>query len=240
MVRERIAFLADGHLTRDDPDRLAVLVAALESLGRTCATLCILGDLFEVWLGLDAPLPHVERVGRALRALRASGVRTVYVEGNRDFRIGHGATRGLFDLVAEREHVETFGSCRYHLSHGDLVNAADRPYRLWRGFAKGLLAPIGLELLPDRLALDLAERLERRLRRTNRAHKSAFPTEQCQAYASERVAAGADFVMVGHFHREVVTALEAGGRHGTFISLPFWHAEPKPLVFDRSGTRISA
>ncbi len=36
----------------------------------------ILGDLFEVWLGLDAPLPHVERVGQALRALRAAGVRT--------------------------------------------------------------------------------------------------------------------------------------------------------------------
>jgi UDP-2,3-diacylglucosamine hydrolase len=240
MKRDHIAFLADGHLTADDPARLATLVAALEALGRTCATLCILGDLFEVWLGLDAPLPHVEAVGRALKALRADGIRTIYVEGNRDFRIGRGATRGFFDLVAEREHVEPFGECRYHLSHGDLVNRADRPYRLWRRFAKGALAPAGLGLLPDRLALDLAGWLERRLRTTNRTHKAVFPEAECQAYASERIAGGADFVLVGHFHCEVVTPLEAGGRRGTFVSLPFWHAEPKPLVFDRSGTRVSA
>ena len=55
------------------------------------------------------------------------------------------------------------------------------------------------------------------------------------AYAQAKIAAGADLVVVGHFHREVVLSVESGGRKGTFVSLPFWHQEPRPLFFDRTG-----
>jgi UDP-2,3-diacylglucosamine hydrolase len=237
-VRDRIAFLADGHLTRDDPARLEVLVRALEELGRTCAAVCVLGDLFEVWLGVRAREPHVARVGEALAGLRAAGVRTVYVAGNRDFAIGRGATAGLFDEVAEEEIVERFGARSYCLAHGDLVNVADRQYRLWRRFAKGLLAPAALALLPDRATLALAARFERGLRATNRRHKMVFPEDACRAWAGSRVGAGADFAVVGHFHREVCLPVTAGGRSGTFLSLPFWHDEPRPVLFDRQGNRV--
>jgi hypothetical protein len=32
-----------------------------------------------------------------------------------------------------------------------------------------------------------------------------------------------------------VIPVRAGEREGLFVSLPFWHEEPKPLFFDREG-----
>ena len=238
MPGDRIAVLADSHLSRDDPERVEQLARALEQLGESCAAVYVLGDLFEVWLGVRTVEPHVARVAGALRELRARGVRTGYVEGNRDFGIGRGVTGGLFDAVAPRELVERFGGLTYHFSHGDLVNPRDRQYRAWRAVSKGLLAPVGLRLLPDALAIALAARLERRLAATNLRHKSYFPEADCVAYARARVAAGADVVVVGHFHRHAVIPVEAAGRRGLFVALPFWHAEPRPVFFDLEGRVI--
>lgn len=235
MARDSVAFLADGHLLWHDEERIQTLVDKLEELGERCAAIYILGDLFEVWLGVDASLPSVERVATTLKGLRARGVRTAYVEGNRDFRIGHGATDGLFDVIAPVELSEQFGETTFHMSHGDLVNTADRQYRAWRAFAKNVLAPVALRILPDRACLGVANRLESRLRTTNRRHKSYFPEALCLEHARTQIAAGADVVLVGHFHYHFVRRVEAGDRTGTFISLPFWHDEPKPIVFDFRG-----
>ena len=235
MTRDRIAVFADGHLVRDDPGRIDILVRTLAMLATRAEAIYVLGDLFEVWLGLRRLDPGTQRVADAFREIRSQGIRTVYVEGNRDFRIGRGGTAGMFDVVEPRALTERYGSQVYHFSHGDLVNPADRPYRLWRAFAKGALAPRALGILTDRAAQSLASSLEHRLRPTNRRHKSYFPRQACEAYARRAIAAGSDVVVVGHFHRYEVIEVDAGNRHGRFVSLPFWHDEPAPLLFDGEG-----
>lgn len=235
MSRDRIAVLADGHLVRDDPERIDILVRTLEALSTRVEAIYVLGDLFEVWLGLRRLDPGTQRVAEAFRELRRLGVRTVYVEGNRDFRIGRGGTAGMFDVVEPYARTERFGARSYHFSHGDLVNPADRPYRMWRAFAKGALAPLALFILTDPAAQRAADSLERRLRSTNRRHKSYFPREACEAHARRAIAAGNDVVVVGHFHRYEVIEVDAGARRGRFVSLPFWHDQPAPLLFDRDG-----
>src|SRR5438552_3856836 len=61
------------------------------------------------------------------------------------------------------------------------------------------------------------------------------PVAACVAYARERVARGADVVALGHFHRFEVVEVEGGGRKGLLVVLPFWHDEPRPVLFDREG-----
>jgi len=235
VARDRIAFLADGHLTVDDDARVDGLVRVLDGLSERCSAVYILGDLFEVWLGLDKPDPAVARVGEAFKRLRAAGVRTVYVEGNRDFAIGRGAPHGYFDVIAGCEQVETFGETTFHLSHGDLVNPRDYQYRWWRRVSKRVLAPAALAVLPDAWSQSLAARLETALRTTNRRHKSYFPRDACVAHAAVQVERGVDVVVVGHFHRHEVIPIESGGRHGRFVSLPFWHEQAQPVFFDAQG-----
>jgi len=231
----RIALLADGHLTSDDPSRLEILVRTLTDLPEDTAAVYILGDLFEVWLGVARRQAHVEQVAEALAGLRRRGVKLGYVEGNRDFRIARGPYRDLFDVASADKLVERFGSRTLHLTHGDLINTADRQYRAWRLFAKHALAPAALTLLPDKAAVGLGHRLERRLRTTNIKHKGYFPTEACRAYTRAALREGADVVVAGHFHQAVRLEVEDGARRGLFISLPFWHAEPRIVWIDENG-----
>jgi len=231
----QLAVLADGHIGHDDPERLLALVRALDGLPPSVKELWILGDLFEVWIGVARPEPQVEALGAALGRLRARGVRTGYVEGNRDYHIADGPPRRLFDM-ASREAVDVrFGTKTLHLAHGDLLNLADRQYRAWRFASRRLLAPLALRLLPAATLLRLGGWLERRFRTTNRRHKGYFPGAACEAYTRAAMSRGADLVVVGHLHQALGLEVTEGGRKGLFVSLPFWHQEPRFVYIDEEG-----
>jgi UDP-2,3-diacylglucosamine hydrolase len=230
-----LVFIGDVHLERDDP-ALPAFVAFLERLGQSAARVVLLGDLFNVWIG-DRQLegPHQTAVVRRLEQLRRRGVFVRYVEGNRDYRIARCYAGTALDTSSERPIVERFGGRSIWAAHGDLVNPADRNYRLWRRFSRS--APVWwlFRLVPSSRRLRLADALENRLRSTNLAFKSHFPEGAIRAYAEPRFATGHDVVVLGHFHVERELRQPNEGVDRRILVLPEWRESRRHLRIGPEG-----
>jgi len=223
-----LLYVADSHLTTDDPE-LDSFLGFLEEVGSTAGTLYILGDLFNVWFGEPKfRMPHQEKVLTALKALSASGVVLKFVEGNRDFSIRRNYLNTPFREVAEIL-VEQYGGRRILATHGDEVNRDDRQYRIWKAASKSFAVYGTFRLLPGAWGVRLGEALERRLSGTNIRHKTFFPMEQCQAFAQEQFrSVPCDAIVLGHFHEERELKLPGG----TLYVVPTWRGHHRYLRFE--------
>lgn len=217
-----IALLGDAHLREGDPE-LVAFIRFLDTLPDEVTTLAILGDLFAVWIGSDdLQQQHHRRVLEALGRLRRRGCRLVYIEGNHDFFLRRLPGGGPFDLLEERSLDLDLAARRTHLAHGDLVNTGDRRYRAWRRVSKSRMFYGTFGLLPAGARQRIAAGLERRLARTNMAFRRGFPYRECETYARERIGAGIDRIVFGHFHEELQIQYRVGGREGSVFVLPAW------------------
>ncbi|HKY33233.1 MAG TPA: metallophosphoesterase [Candidatus Polarisedimenticolia bacterium] len=229
--RRPLFYVADAHLTRDDPE-VDAFVAFLEREAPSAGTLCIVGDLFNVWFGEPKfTMPHQARVLDSLRRLAAGGVRLTFVEGNRDFSIRRHHLGAPFDEVAEGCLVDLHAGRRILATHGDEVNRRDRQYLLWKRVSKSGLVYGSFRLLPGRWGVQAGERLERRLSGTNLRHKARFPEQECRRFASELLGPVCDAIVLGHFHEERQMALPGGTVH----VLPAWRGTHRYLSFDGPG-----
>jgi UDP-2,3-diacylglucosamine hydrolase len=222
-----LIYVADSHLMRNDVE-VDSFIEFLEKAGSQAQTLCILGDLFNVWFGEPKfRMPHQERVLVALRALASSGVTLKFVEGNRDFCIRRNYLGAPFADVAEGVLIEEYAGRRILSTHGDEVNRKDRQYRLWKRVSKSIAVYGVFRLLPASWGIRLGEILERKLSGTNIRHKAVFPMEECRAYAEAIIRDGCEAIVLGHFHEEREIKL-AGG---ILYVLPSWRDGHRYLEF---------
>ncbi|GLH72898.1 hypothetical protein GETHLI_14000 [Geothrix limicola] len=183
-----------------------------------------LGDVFDVWVGL--PGMETEAQGAFLDWVdrrRAEGRWVGLWLGNREYFLDGHARH--FDLLGEGigGHLEGEGLA---FEHGDLINAADRNYRLWNLVSRSGMLWLVFRLMPGRMARSVSAWMERKLRTTNAAYKLRFPREAFRHAAEAHP--GATF-LTGHFHTHEV---EANG-----IALP-WAHEGRFMVW-RNG-RVEA
>lgn len=214
--------VGDGHYTgeRDQVVRWRRLLARAKEAGVT--ELSILGDFFELWLGL-AGLEQAWQHAflEPLAQLKSEGVTLRYVVGNKDYFIAEWNRRhGLFDHVVDPSVTLPSAHGALHLAHGDLVNHADRQYRLWRAVSRSVPVRATARVLPRSWLRRLSAQLSQTLRGTNRTHKSYFPETQLRARAHE-LPPGPGLVIYGHFH--VHRELHEAAKH--IITLPFLGGE---------------
>lgn len=235
-----LIYVADAHLTREDPE-VGVFVEFLRKAAPRASAVGILGDLFNLWFGnRKFALPHHRRVVEALEELRARGVRLFYVEGNRDFGILRTHLGRPFDEVAEGSQVEPFDGRRFWATHGDEINVDDRQYRTWKAFSKSRPVYGAFSLLPGSWGMKLGETLEQKLAGTNLRNKSSFPEDHCVNYGRQVLQAGCDGLIMGHFHDERIVPL--GTREGKEVSawiLPaFRHTHRYLLIEEGAAPRF--
>lgn len=223
-----LMYVADSHLTRDDPE-VEAFIRFLETDAARAATLYILGDLFNVWFGEPKfRMPHQTKVLAALERLGGSGVVLKFVEGNRDFSIRRNHLGAPFAEVAEGHLMETYSGRRILATHGDEVNRDDRQYRLWKRASKSAAVYGLFRGLPGSWGVTLGESLEKRLSGTNLRHKAYFPMEQCRAYAADLFRDTCDTIVMGHFHEEREIRMDGG----TVYVLPTWRGGHGYLIFE--------
>ena len=229
-----LVFIGDVHLDRGDPD-VEPFCRMLETVTRDAGTLVLAGDLFNLWIGGNGPEPdHIRPVLECLRSIRRSGVVVRYLEGNRDYFIRDHYEDDVFDTVAEQGLQEESGGLSVYAIHGDLANPDDHQYRNWRRFSRSLPVQRLFRLLPRRWRTSLAERLEGRMRGSNLAYKREFPEAAVREYAAGRFRAGADLVVLGHFHLEKdLQAVEPAG--GRILVLPEWKGSRRCLRVGADG-----
>jgi UDP-2,3-diacylglucosamine hydrolase len=192
-----IAVVADAHIGERPGTLPAFLAACAQARERGAAHFVVLGDLFRFFIGLRGwRTPDQEEALAAVRALKAAGVRTAYIEGNRDFFLRDPALAEAFDAVGTRLRIDDGG--RFLFLHGDGLNRRDRNYRLWRAVSKSGAAYAATRLLPHPLLLPLYRWAERRLRATNFEYRRRIPAGDILAFAA--TLADVDTLVLGHFH----------------------------------------
>ena len=232
---DRAIFLSDAHLSQDDLHTRNFL-NLVEKAAAEDIPLFLLGDIFDLWFGAPGlTFRFQEPVIERLRELRRGGLRLYYVEGNRDFHLKKTHEGSTLHAVSEGEMSAVVGSRSVYLSHGDTVNRADLAYRFWKTVSKNPLAYGALSLLPPALVLPVADRLERKLKRTNRRCRESFPEKESREFALRMFASGVDFVILGHFHTERILRFAQGRATRLLVVLPSWKEQWRYFLLNAEG-----
>ena len=125
-------FISDLHLHEDKPQRTQLFLRFLQDRVKQAETLYILGDLFEVWIGIDAPSVLIEQVIRGLRQLTDGGTRICFMRGNRDFLVANDFARQTGCQLIVDPHVVEFNHQAVLLMHGDSLCTDDSGYQKLR------------------------------------------------------------------------------------------------------------
>ena len=232
---QRVAFVGDVHLDDGDAE-IQHFCDRLREIGSRCDWVVLMGDLFNLWIGQPAlQAPHHQAVIETLRAMRADGVKTGYIEGNRDYRIGRMLEGDAFDRVWEEGVRFDLGSRAVFAVHGDLANRDDKNYRRWRRLSRSAFVWALFGLLPASARRRLSNGLERRMRGTNQAFKRAFPEAVVRDYGSSLMQPPIDTLVLGHFHIEKRLTLD-GER--TIHVLPEWKGSRRHLELSETETTM--
>ncbi len=195
------AVFADCHVGRRPGDEEPFLEALQQAARRGARSISLLGDNFHFFIAHPKfETPAIARFLELARQLAKAGIAVVYIEGNRDFFLRGSYAEPCFREVTDEE---TFcqGGRRFLLTHGDLINEEDIPYRFWRTLSKNPISRAALDFIPKAAGNRLVWKVEARLYRSNFKHKTRLPVERIRAFAARRFAEGIDVLLLGHFHK---------------------------------------
>jgi UDP-2,3-diacylglucosamine hydrolase len=198
----RDLFIADAHLLDPGDANYRLLLKFLRAQRGRTRTLVLLGDIFEFWIGyrscvFSAYVPLLE----TLRELRLAGTRIVYVEGNHDFHLGPYFAETLGCEILPDGGVIELDGWKIHVSHGDLIDPADRGYRLLRRFLRSPFLRLLAAILPPDWAWAIARWAGNLSRRSHSpSPRREAPMHLLEEHARRRFASGCQAVVTGHFH----------------------------------------
>ena len=184
------------------------------------------GDLFHYLIAHPKfTTSSVEKVMDKFRELVGQGIGVHYIEGNRDFFLkGSFVENAVTDVAFE--YTVPAAKRKYLITHGDMINDRDWPYRFWRRASKNPVTKFILSLIPRKTARTIVDRIEKKLARSNFKHKTRLPVELMEAYGRKRGKEGFTDVVFGHFHNKLV--LPAGDTLVTV--LPAWYESNEAMV----------
>jgi UDP-2,3-diacylglucosamine hydrolase len=229
-------FISDLHLSEERPEANEAFFSFIEEKASRAASLYILGDLFEYWIGdddLDSPFNAV--VAGFLRNLSRGGVALHVMHGNRDFLMGARFCEATgARLLGDPSALAVAGE-KTALLHGDTLCTDDEDYQAWRLVARSS------RWQAEFLAKPLAERRHviMGLREKSREVVSAKPAEIMDVNdAAVRNAfgeLGVRRMVHGHTHRAARHSLEVGGIACERWVLPDWYGRGGYLEIEDGG-----
>jgi len=217
-------FVSDLHLDESRPAVTQRFLAFLERQARAADALYILGDLFEVWLGDDAPSALDDNVIQELRKLGEGGIPTYFVHGNRDFLIGDEFARQAgCRLLPEATVVDLYGTATL-IMHGDTLCTDDLRYQAFRQQVRAAAWQRQFLSLPR----TERERLAQEMREKN-AEEKLQKTEQIMDVNQDTVEGamrnhGAARLIHGHTHRPGIHRFNLDGTPVQRLVLGAWEA----------------
>jgi UDP-2,3-diacylglucosamine hydrolase len=218
-------FIADLHLQTEEPAITAGFLYFLRGEARHADALYILGDLFEAWIGDDAPEPLHREIAKEIKALVDSGVPCYFIHGNRDFLLGKRFAResGMI-LLPEEQRLELYGRPVLIL-HGDTLCTDDAGYQAFR--AK--VHQPWLQKLFLALPLFVRRRVAAKMRdgsKSANSHKSMNIMDvNPQAVVNMMEKHHVQWLIHGHTHRPAVHELIANDKPAFRVVLGAWHTE---------------
>jgi UDP-2,3-diacylglucosamine hydrolase len=231
-------FISDLHIDSTRPAIVGQFLQFLQSEARSAAALYILGDLFESWIGDDAPDAAQTAAIAGLRALTSEGVPCFVMHGNRDFLL---STRFCqmsgAHLLPDPLIVTLYGEPTL-VMHGDALCTDDHAYQRLRATVRD--PDWQMQFLS--LSVEARRALAGAARDGSQAHTAAMertitdvnPDSVSMALRT----AGTATLLHGHTHRPAIHALEVDGRPSIRIVLGDWYDQGSLLRWDQNGPEL--
>ena len=233
-----ILFISDLHIDAQRPEITRQFVDFLRNQAPGADALYILGDLFESWVGDDAPDLDQQQAIEAIRSLTAGGVPCFVMHGNRDFLLGKEfCAQSGAQLLPDPLIITLYGE-PVLVMHGDALCTDDRPYQRLRATVRDT------DWQRRFLALSVAQRraLAGAARAGSRAHTAAIEYAIADVNATSLAlalqAAGASTLLHGHTHRPGFYPFEIDGRPCMRIVLGDWYSQGSVLRWDAGGPEL--
>jgi UDP-2,3-diacylglucosamine hydrolase len=231
-------FISDLHIEANRPEITEQFVDFLSSEARGADALYILGDLFESWVGDDAPDAGQRAAIDAIKSLTSTGVQCFVMHGNRDFLLGPQFCQDTGAHLLPDPLIVTLYGERVLVMHGDALCTDDRAYQRLRATVRDA------DWQRRFLALSAAQRraLAGAARTGSQAHTASMEyaiTDVNEAsVAAVLKAAGAATLLHGHTHRPGIHTLSLEGRACTRIVLGDWYTQGSVLRWDSTGPEL--
>lgn len=234
-------FIADLHLDDSRPQITSLFEQYLAGDEvRHADALYILGDLVEAWIGDDDDAELPQRIARATRAVRDTGIPVYFMVGNRDFLLGEAfAERAGFTLLDDGAVHDLYGTPTL-LMHGDALCTDDVAYQAVR---RNVRTP---EWKAQVLAMSLDARraFAAKAREDSRAHtgstQETIMDVNADAVAEAMRNADAKHLIHGHTHRPAVHRFELDGQAAERIVLGDWYEQGSVLRVTPEGRELRA
>ena len=231
-----IHLISDLHLDESRPETTQHLIEYLSGPAHRAASLYILGDLFEVWIGDDARDSVGEQLIEPFRQLAARGTRVYFMAGNRDFLVG--------DDYCRRAHIQRIDEPLLLdgvepptlLMHGDTLCTDDADYQRFRRKVRNpdwqqkiLSRPLVWRKLLARLARSISRWRNRRKPAAIMDVNPQAVHECFRKYAVQRL-------IHGHTHRPAVHDVDVDGNARQRLVLGDWHGRRGSLIEIQGNT----
>jgi UDP-2,3-diacylglucosamine hydrolase len=233
-------FISDLHIDAARPAINAQFLDFLRSEAKDAAALYILGDLFESWIGDDAPDAAQASSIAGLRELTDGGVPCFVMHGNRDFLLSSQFCNASGAKLLPDPLVVTLYGEPVLVMHGDALCTDDRAYQRLRATVRD--ADWQRRFLT--LSIEARRALAGAARAGSQAHTAAMEYAitdvNADSVAMALRAAGTSTLLHGHTHRPAIHALEVDGRPRTRIVLGDWYDQGSLLRWDENGPTLES
>ncbi len=231
-------FISDLHIDASCRQIIRQFTEFLQTEARGADALYILGDLFDSWVGDDAPDAGQSAAIGAIKSLTTSGVPCFVMHGNRDFLLGPKFCADTGARLLPDPVIVTLYGEPVLVMHGDALCTDDRAYQRLRATVRDA------DWQRQFLALSVAARrtLAGAARTGSQAHmasmEDAITDVNAESVAAALRAAGTSILLHGHTHRPGIQSLSVDGRECVRIVLGDWHNEGSLLRWDSSGPEL--
>jgi UDP-2,3-diacylglucosamine hydrolase len=233
-------FISDLHIDAAQPAIIEQFLQFLRTEARSAAALYILGDLFETWIGDDAPDPAQSAAIAGLRTLTSSGVPCFVMHGNRDFLLSRRFCEMSGAQLLHDPLIITLYGEPVLVMHGDALCTDDHAYQRLRATVRDADWQRRFLGLPIESRRALAGAARAGSQAHTAAMEHAITDVNADSVAMALRAAGTSTLLHGHTHRPAIHALEVDGRPRTRIVLGDWYDQGSVLLWDQRGPELQS
>lgn len=231
-------FVSDIHLDASRSSIIDLFNLFLTRRAAQADALYILGDLFEYWIGDDAPYSEYSTTFDALSELTSNKVPVYFLHGNRDFLIAERFAKLTGISLLSEETVITPYQQKILLMHGDTLCTDDIAYQNFRKKTHSKL----LQNMVLRLPVFARQSIANRLRATSMqaiGKKSAEIMDVNQTAVEAAVKRNNVATLIhGHTHRSAIHNFTIGDENYTRIVLGDWYTHGNVFCLSDQGMRL--
>lgn len=228
-------FIADLHLSEDNPDITGIFLNFLNSCGADVNALYILGDFFEVWIGDDDQSTFHTQIKQALRDATHKGLAIYVMHGNRDFLLGKKFQRETGCQFLKDPTLVNLYNTPVLLMHGDTLCTQDIAYLKFRKKARNVLFQklfLWRSLAKRRaIAATMREGSKKHTATTAEYIMDVTQNEVERVMQKHQV----KHLIHGHTHRPAIHEFLIDDEKYMRLVLAPWHDEGSVLEWDQSG-----